>query len=430
MKRLSKWLFAAVVSTGIALQSASFATNGMFLIGYGTKSRGAGGVAIAMPQDAIAGGVNPATISFVKSRVDAGMDIFLPRAESELGVPAGGRLKVKSRADTFAMPAMGGLYNFNRKVTMGFSGIPYGGGGSRYNTNLYNAATGANAEKTLGVNLMLMQMNPTIAYKVNKQNSVGASIVFGVQTFRAFGLDYFENFTATGLGSTGLTNNGNDWAYGAGVRLGWMGQFMKKRLSLGAAYSSRVYMTEFDKYDELFAEQGDLDTPANVGVGVAYKFTPKLTIGLDVTHTFYEDVASIGNESAQLGADIFPDGEQNKLGLDDGLGFGWDNQTVFKLGAVFDYNKDWTFRAGWNYGESPIDEDNGEILMSIMAPATTQNHLTLGTTYKPTRNMELSFSYVHAFRYTQEGPTYIGGQHGGQIQMYQDSFGASFGYKL
>ena len=310
MKYFLKWLYIVAILVGITMPSASYATNGMFLIGYGTKSRGAGGVAIAMPQDAIAGGVNPATISFVKSRVDAGMDIFLPRAESELGVPAGGRLKVKSRADTFAMPAMGGLYNFNRKVTMGFSGIPYGGGGSRYNTNLYNAATGANSEKTLGVNLMLMQMNPTIAYKVNKQNSVGASIVFGVQTFRAFGLDYFENFTATGLGSTGLTNKGNDWAYGAGVRLGWMGQFMKKRLSLGAAYSSRVYMTEFDEYDELFAEQGDLDTPANVGVGIAYKFTPKLTSGMDVTHTFYEDVASIGNDSAQLpGGSIFPDGE-------------------------------------------------------------------------------------------------------------------------
>ena len=115
MKRLSRWLVTAAITAGIATPSLTHATNGMFLIGYGTKSRGVGGVAIAMPQDSIAGAVNPATISYVGSRVDAGADLFLPRAESELGDE-----KVKSRADTFLMPAMGGVYQFNRKVAFGF----------------------------------------------------------------------------------------------------------------------------------------------------------------------------------------------------------------------------------------------------------------------------------------------------------------------
>ena len=429
MKRFSKWLFAVAVSTGIALPSASFATNGMFLIGYGTKSRGAGGIAMAMPQDAINGAVNPATISHHDIRVDAGMDIFMPRAEAELG-----GLRVKSRADLFGMPAMGGVYKFNRKVSMGFSAVPYGGGGSRYNTNLYNSTQpGSPLDRTLGVNLMVMQMNPTLSYKVNKQNSVGASLVFSVQTFRAFGLEYFETFTQSfddGVPVTKLTNNGNDWAYGAGARIGWMGSYFKKRLSIGAAYSSRVYMTEFDEYSDLFAEQGDLDTPANVGVGIAYKFLPNFTVGLDVTHTFYEDVAAIGNDSAQKGpGSIYPNAdEKHRLGNDDGLGFGWENQTVYKIGAIYDFNKDWTFRAGWNYGESQIDETNGEILMSIMAPAVTEHHLTLGATYNPSKAMELSFSYVHAFKAKQDGPTFIGNT--GELQMYQDSVGVSFGYKL
>ena len=66
--------------------------------------------------------------------------------------------------------------------------------------------------------------------------------------------------------------------------------------------------------------------------------------------------------------------------------------------------------------------------MSIMAPAITQNHLTLGATYSPSKAMELSFSYVHAFKYEQDGPTYIGNT--GKISMYQNSVGVSFGYKL
>ncbi len=430
MKDTVKLLLAGLVMAGIVLPSVSYATNGMFLIGYGTKSRGAGGVAIAMPQDAIAGGVNPATISFVPSRADVGADFFLPSAEVGLGTP-NGPLEQKSSANRFLMPAMAGVYKFNRKLTLGFSGIPAGGGGSRYNTNLFNAATGANADSTMGVQLIVMQMNPTLSYKLNKKMSVGASLIVGIQTFRAFGLGYFENFTNTGLGSTGLTNNGNDWSYGAGVRLGWMGQFFKQRLSLGAAYSSRVFMTKFDKYDELFAEKGGFDTPSNIGAGIAVKLTKKLTLGLDVTHTFYESVRSIGNASANLpGGPIFPDGEENRLGRDQGLGFGWSDQTVYKLGALYDYNNKLTLRTGWNYGKSPIDENNGEILMSIVAPAVVQNHFTLGATYKSSKNAEWSFSYVHAFRYKQSGPTYIGGAAGGSLEMKQDSLGVSFGYKL
>jgi long-chain fatty acid transport protein len=189
-------------------------------------------------------------------------------------------------------------------------------------------------------------------------------------------------------------------------------------------------MTEFDKYSDLFAEQGDFDTPANIGVGISYKFTPKLTLGMDITHTFYEDVNAVGNPSAQKGpGSIYPNGDESaRLGNDAGLGFGWENQTAFKLGAIYDYNNKWALRAGWNYAKSPIDESNGEVLMSMMAPATTQNHLTLGATYKPSKRSEWSFSYVHAFKYEQRGPTYIGST--GEISMYQNSVGVSFGYKL
>ena len=145
MKYMPKWLFVWLTAIAIAIPTTSFATNGMFLIGYGTKARGAGGVAIAMPQDAIAGAVNPATISFVESRVDVGADIFVPTAEAELG-----GLRQESRANLFAMPAMGGVYGFNRKISMGFSAVPYGGGGSRYNTNLYNASSGSNPDCDTG----------------------------------------------------------------------------------------------------------------------------------------------------------------------------------------------------------------------------------------------------------------------------------------
>ena len=432
MARTRRLLACTLVASVAAVPSLSYATNGMFLIGYGTKSRGMGGVAIATPQDAIAGAVNPASIGFVKDRVDVGADLFRPKAKSRLG-EGDEKLSYSSSRNLFLMPAMGGTYKFNRKISIGFSAVPAGGGSTRYNQNLYNNITGSNVDDTLGVNLMVMQMNPTASYRINKQNRIGASLVMSVQTFRAYGLDYFSTFTAvfndTGQFPENMTNRGNDYAYGAGMRLGWMGRFFKERLSLGATYTSRVYMTKFDKYKDLFAEQGSMDTPENFGAGFGFKITPKLLIGADITRTLYSKVRAIGNASATTTGNGFPDSpEENSLGADGGLGFGWDDQTVYKVGVAYDYTPKWTFRTGWNYGKSPIDEKNGEVLFNMLAPAVTQNHMTLGATYAPNKKMEWSFSYVHAFKYEQEGPTLIGDT--GKIQMYQDSVGVSFGYKL
>lgn len=432
MARTRRLLACMLVASVAAVPSLSYATNGIFLIGYGTKSRGMGGVAIATPQDSIAGAVNPASIGFVEDRVDVGADFFVPKARSRLG-EGDEHLSYDSSANLFLMPAMGGVYKFNRKLSIGFSAVPAGGGGSRYNMNLYNNITGSNVNDTLGVNLMIMQMNPTASYRINKQNRIGASVVLGVQTFRAFGLDYFSTFTevfnTTGQFPENMTNRGNDWAYGAGMRLGWMGRFFKERLSLGATYTSRVYMTKFDKYKELFAEEGDFDTPENFGAGVGFKITPKLMIGADIKRVLYSNVRSVGNASATTTGNGFPESpEANSLGAVDGLGFGWDDQTIYNVGVAYDYSPKWTYRAGWNYADSPIDEEDGEILFNIIAPGVTRNHMTLGASYRPNKKMEWSFSFVHAFKYEQEGPTLIGDT--GKIQMYQDSVGVSFGYKL
>ena len=424
MNRAARLLLAGVVSLGVGLPTASYATNGMFLIGQGAKSRGMGGVAIALPQDAISGAANPASIGFIEDRADVNMEIFRPMARARLG-----DLSYDSSANLFGMPALAGVYKFNRKMSVGFSAVPAGGGGSRYNMNLYNNLTGANVNSTLGVNLMVMQMNPTAAYRINKNNRVGASLVMSIQTFRAFGLEYFSNFTSTGLFTDKLSNNGNDWSYGAGVRLGWLGRFFKQRLSLGLSYTSRIYMTKFDKYSDLFAENGSLDTPENFGGGIAFKITPSLTVAADITRTLYSNVRAIGNKSANTAGSPFPESqEKNALGKTDGLGFGWSDQTVYKIGVAWDYNSKLTLRTGWNYGKSPINEKNGEILFSIVAPAVVQNHLTLGATYKPSKRLEWSLSYVHAFAYKQEGPTLIGNT--GSLRMYQNALGVNIAYKL
>jgi len=420
---------------GIAAPASVFATNGMFLIGQSTKARGMGGTSIAQVHDTIASASNPAIMAHTGNRFDIGGDLFSVKSQASLGLDGvgSGRITVESKPDHMAitpglymMPNLGASWN-DGDISYGFTMVSVGGGGSRYEPNIYNSILGQDTRPKLGVSLIIASLNPTIAYKINEKHSVGASLVIGMQVFKAYGLEYFSNFTAGGS-TEFLTDNGTDFSYGAGIRLGWLGNFMDGDLNLGAEYTSKTYMTKFDSYKELFAEQGQLDTPGNIGLGLAYKVNNDTTVAFDINYIMYEGVAAISNIGPNTGGNLFPvSPEENELGRDNGLGFGWSNQTVYKIGLEYTYNPTWTLRTGWNYGKSPIDETR-EILFNIVAPATTQNHLTMGASYLYNKDTELNFSYVHAFEFTQRGPTYIGNT--GEISMYQNSLGATLSMKF
>lgn len=427
---------ALVIAISCLAPSVAFATNGMFLIGQGTKSRGMGGVGITQSHDVMASAANPANMSQLKSnRLDIGGDIFIPTFEATMGEEQY-RLTVKSKSQhatiaegVYFMPHLGASW-VDGDLSYGFTMLPAAGGGSRYNTNLFNCANATplsdpKCSNILGVDLLVLNINPTIAYKLDKQNSIGATLIIGIQQFQAYGLSEFSKFTATGT-SNNLTDKGYDYAYGAGIRIGWLGKFMDDKLTLGAEYTSQTYMTKFDKYKELFAEQGSLNTPGNFGLGIAYQANDDLMVALDLNYIMYSDVAAISNAGPTIGpGSAFPvSSEVNGLGRDEGLGFNWSNQLVYKIGLSYNWNPQWTIRGGWNYAKSPIDESS-DILFTTVAPAITQNHLTLGGTYHFDNEMELSFSYIHAFEYEQNGPTYI--NYEGGYKMSQDSLGASFG---
>ncbi len=429
---------ALVVAMSCFAPSVVCATNGLFLIGNGNKSKGMGGVGIALPMDALSAATNPASIAGMKNRFDIGVDIFRPSVEAQLG-----SVKAKSEAaingiglnSTFILPAMGGTYEWNDKITLGASMVPVGGGGTKYLTNFFEAAAAGDANaptvnKRLGVDLVMGEVVSTIAYQVDETHSVGASLLIGIARFEAFGIGLFDPFTQNQGTIKNFSNQGKDWSLGVGVRLGWMGNFGK--LKVGVEYTSEVDMNEFDLYSELFAEHGNIDIPADFGIGISYQATPELMVAFDVKRIFYEDVASIANTGPNLAGD--PAGplgsESRRLGLADGLGFGWTDQTVYKIGAEYNISEKWIARAGWNYAKSPINEDR-EIIFNLVAPATVEHHLTFGGTYNLSADMEINASYIHAFSNEQCGPTYISddGSNLGCLKMDQHTIGASFSMK-
>ncbi|MGD8590805.1 MAG: outer membrane protein transport protein [Chromatiales bacterium] len=442
MKHHKKLL--AVLITGALASSSVFATNGYAPHGIGMKSKGMGGVNIAYQADAVAVGGNPAGSAFLDDRLDIGVDLFRPQREASItgnsftvDTPMGpfpasfdGNFDGNG-TDLFLIPEFGYRRGLNDQIAFALSMFGNGGMNTDYKDGvpIFNVDQTFQSNRT-GINLSQLFIVPSMSYKLNSNNSIGIGLNLVAQGFYARGLQNFEMYS---LEPQNLTNNDTDWSYGMGLRIGWMGK-VSDNVTLGATYQSPTWMSEFDDYAGLFAQEGDFDIPANFGAGITVQATPKLLITGDIVRIQYSDVDSIANPLSNLykcGYD-----PSYCVGGDNGPGFGWEDMTVYKIGFEYQLDPKWVLRAGYNYGEAPIPDS--ETLFNILAPATVESHLTLGATWTLDNDMEITAAYMHAFENTIDGKDSIppgnppAGFGGGEadISMYQDSLGIAVSWKL
>lgn len=443
---LKKLLLPLSFASVLTMPGVALATNGYFLPGYGAKAVGMGGVGVAFAQDSISAATNPAGLSQVGSRMDIGAGLFNPVRRSAVRNTGGfcgaiscnqsGQMEGDSWSTNklFILPNMGMSFEYSDNITLGFAMVGNGGMNTTYNSNFYasdgpnvSSPLGGSATNKLGVDMAQLLIPISLAYKVNDTQTVAGSLVLARQRFAARGLESFIAFGVTNDPDK-LTNKGADYSNGYGMRLGWLGKF--DRLSLGATWASKTYMDEFKKYSGLFAEQGDFDIPENYAVGVAFNVTPKLTAALDVMKIKYSKVRSVGNrgpdtQGVQALGDIDP--LVFYTGKDDGMGFGWTNQTVVKVGFNYEYSDTLTLRTGYNFGKSPIPDD--QLAFNLLAPATVEKHYAVGFTYKPSDETEVTMSFMHAKRAKQSrcGLALI---DCAEIEMYQNVLDVGFGLKF
>lgn len=443
-----------VLVTACMAAFPAYATNGYFLPGFGIRSQGMGGVGIAYGRDSLSTAANPANAVNTGMRGDMGMAIFNPersnRISQDPNTPAPDFFFFARRTDLsesdsryFLVPEMGFSMPLSEKLHVALAVVGNGGMNTNYPDNPFPGlgVPATPADKRFGVDLVQLLVPITAAYRLNETHSFGASLVLAETRFRATGFDTFKAFPIHS-DANHLTGNGFDYSYGAGVKVGWLGEFMDGKVTLGATYASRTYMTKLDKYRGLFAEQGDFDIPENYGVGIAIKPKKNLVIAADVLRIMYNDIASVGNRgpgfnpgggklgipamdtAATLGA--CPNNPYC-LGNDQGMGFGWDNMTVYKLGVQYGVNNRLQVRAGFNYGKSPISND--QLAFNIAAPATVEKHYSVGFTYKANENLEVTGTYMYVAPNSQKAcnQNIVDCV---EIGMHQNVFGLSLGWVL
>ena len=412
---MRKALLATAVTAAL-LPAAAFATTGYFSHGYGMKAKSMGGVGIALPQDSLAAATNPAGMALIGNRMDLGLDWFRPDRGAEIvGNPMLSGTYDGNGASDFLIPEFGFNRMLDPNLALGISVYGNGGMNTEYTTSPFAAIGGSSPA---GVDLSQLFIAPTIAWKTGG-HAFGASLNLAYQRFQARGLQPFAMFSSD---PANVTDRGYDTSTGWGVRVGWTGQ-VTPSVTLGATYQTKTQMGKFDKYKGLFAEQGGFDIPENYGVGVAWKAGSGLTLAADVQQINYGDVASVGNP-----VDCLFTGCQ--LGADNGAGFGWQNTTVYKIGASYEWSRSLTLRGGYVTLKQPIPAS--QTLFNIVAPGVVENHVTLGATWQVSNQSELTVGYMHAFENKVNGAGSIPPSMGGgeaNLRMSQDSLGIAWGWK-
>ncbi|MEA1048934.1 outer membrane protein transport protein [Lamprobacter modestohalophilus] len=300
-----------------------------------------------------------------------------------------------------------------------------------------------------GINLEQLGLSLAYSREVADGLSLGASFLLGYQTIEIKGVGAFQGFTQTftqsmiasqtmsGVSPSNLSDNGKDSAFGYGFQIGGLWD-VNPMLTVGASYRTKMYMGKFDKYSDLFAEGGKFDLPAVGTIGLAIRPNDRLAFAFDVQHIWYSDIPAIANENdlamkcdlgAALGQPSAPGATYDGrycLGGSKGAGFGWDDMTVFKLGVQYAVNDKLKVRAGYSHGDGPID--GTQVAFNTLAPATPEDHFTIGASYLIQDNFELGFWAMYAPEDTIKGPGAFTGDQAPEIKMHQYEVGVNFAW--
>lgn len=376
--------------------SAALATDGYFDHGYGVKAKGLGGAGVAFAQDSMAVATNPAGLVDVADSHQVGLTWFAP----DRSVTVNGNTFDGNEDGSFYIPDFSYKTTLSSGAAFGLAIFGNGGMNTGYQTALFDVNPGVASSNT-SMDMSQLFIAPTWSWRNEGGHAFGVSAILAGQRFKATGLEDF-----------GIANAGYDSSFGGGARLGWTWQ-ASQNLKVGATYQSRLWMTKFDKYAGLFAEQGGFDIPSNYALGFAYKIDSSLTWAFDVERIHYSEVNSVGNPGSSPGG----------FGTSNGPGFGWKDVTVIKTGLAYEVSPTLVVRLGYNHTTQPIG--SSEIFFNQLAPGVVRHHATLGATWQANASTEVSFFYARAFNETVSGNIGVPAS----LQMDQDSFGLSLNWK-
>lgn len=402
------------------------------------KSLGMGGVGISYAKDALAAGFNPATAADVENRFDAGITYANFKGKTEFQ-------NNRTQAGLGPLnPNVNGSRNPYHKswwiVTPDF-GINYNLGGScdcesnwyiglvTYNRN-YSKVTYKEPLELIGttpggLEYINQTVSPYVAYRWNCMN-FGVSLNWQIARIKINGFQRFDTTpTLTNPGSVdpgAVTNRGYNYSNGLGLTFGWQWH-ITDTIAVGLTYQPKTKMSRFNKYRGFIAEHGRFNIPQKIGFGISWRFMECATIAFDIEHIEWNKIRAVHNPLLGGATVTLPVigtiPKPNTLGGNNGPGFGWKNQTYYRVGMDYAFNDNWTFRVGFRHVNMPIR--SSQTALNALTLETLENVVLTGATYKWDCANEFSGFFGWGFNKKLKGsqdsiPQLLGG---GQVNLEQ-----------
>ena len=404
-----------------------FSTPSLHAFLASVKNAGMGLTGVAHPQDAMTGAFNPANICDVGDRIDIGLtwDHFQGKGiiSGNLSPAApliNGSYEATRRKDFFS-PDVGivkgycfsdwdldfavGLVVYNKDFAK-----------TSYTKKLILAGT-----RPAGLEFIREAASAIFAVQYCERHSIGVSIDYYLQRFKAKGI---ENFEALSSNPDSVTDRNYDYARGCGVTVGWK-SILFDWLTVGIAYSPKTHMQQFHKYSGFLAQGGRLDVQGRLLGGIALNLIPCATICFDVEHIYWNRVRSLHNP-------LMPNIFTSKLGNEDGAGFGFRPQNIYRVGMDYQVLDCLTLRAGYRFGKSFIRRS--QTFANLLILETVEQYITVGATWEIQDCLELSTFYAHGFQHTIHGrgsiPDFPFGGGEADLRLHREVFGISAGYNF
>ena len=415
----------AILAAMLLAGAPAWAANGHLLHGVGAVNSAMGGAGVALPNDALGAlNLNPALLTELdgyKFEFSAEYNDAQNAVESTVPTPGGpvsGR--TEDSGDRSVIPAFGfTAHQPGAPIAFGVGFLGLAGFGVDYaqdNTNPLLAPQPRGFGRVYS-NYQLLKIPVVLAYQVSPSLSVGASFNAGhaILTADPAGFSTPDCASATNCVFPRVNNDG---AFGWGVGVGVLYK-VSPQLNLGLSYSSEQRYQEFvwnttvantslPTFGQARKERFRLNAPPILVAGIGYKPTPKISVALDGKWINYEST----------------DGFKDTLGFKD--------MTVVGLGVQFQATPTITLRVGANHGDPPIDSSN--VFGAVPVPAVFQDRITAGFGQKVTSNLTLNLGYYHVFKNRVSGPflSPAGPVPGTRVttEMTMDALVATFSFSL
>lgn len=230
-----------------------------------------------------------------------------------------------------------------------------------------------------------ININPSIAYKVNDKVSLGGGINFAHNNTH-----FKQGFPLTALSANNYVDiEGRDW--GIGYNLGAMFQ-VSPSTRIGVTYRSQIkfnlegdYLPHVQVPAASFTEReitGVLKTPASASLAVAQKLSDKWDMLGDFTWTDWSVVNNVDIMNKATGAGIAR------------LSYNFRDTWRVGFGANYQYNDAWKLKMGIAYDRSPVKSAQDR---TMTLPDSDRFWLSFGAKYQLSKAASIDMGYAHIF---------------------------------